>query len=69
MIRERVLAGLARAKEQGINLGRRRLEISDAAKVTAIKRALAAKRGVRQIARDLKPGVGTVLRIKNELAA
>jgi DNA invertase Pin-like site-specific DNA recombinase len=69
MIRERVLAGLARAKEQGINLGRRRLEISDAAKATAIKRALAAKRGVRQIARDLKPGVGTVLRIKNELAA
>jgi hypothetical protein len=26
-----VLAGLARAKEQGINLGRRRLEDSDAA--------------------------------------
>jgi DNA invertase Pin-like site-specific DNA recombinase len=26
MIRERVLAGLARAKEQGISLGRRRLE-------------------------------------------
>ena len=69
MIRERVLAGLARAKEQGINLGRRPLEDSDAAKVTAIKRALAAKRGVRRIARDLKTGVGTVLRIKNELAA
>jgi DNA invertase Pin-like site-specific DNA recombinase len=30
MIRERVLAGLARAKEQGINLGRRRLEDCDA---------------------------------------
>jgi DNA invertase Pin-like site-specific DNA recombinase len=45
MIREQVLAGLARAKEQGISLGRRRLEDSDAAKVTAIKRALAAKRG------------------------
>ena len=69
MIRERVLAGLARAKEQGINLGRRRLEDCDAAKVTAIKRALAAKRGVRRIARDLKTGVGTVLRIKSELAA
>ena len=69
MIRERVLAGLARAKEQGINLGRRRLEDCDAAKVTAIKSALAAKRGVRRIARDLKTGVGTVLRIKNELAA
>jgi DNA invertase Pin-like site-specific DNA recombinase len=69
MIRERVLAGLARAKEQGINLGRRRLENCDAAKVTAIKRALAAKQGVRRIARDLKTGVGTVLRIRNELAA
>jgi DNA invertase Pin-like site-specific DNA recombinase len=69
MIRERVLAGLARAKEQGINLGRRRLEVCDAAKVTAIKRALAAKRGVRRIARDLKTGVGTVLRIRNELTA
>jgi DNA invertase Pin-like site-specific DNA recombinase len=69
MIRERVLAGLARAREQGVSLGRQRLEDSDAAKVTAIKRALAARRGVRQIARDLKTGVGTVLRIKNELAA
>ena len=59
MIRERVLAGLARAKEQGINLGRRRLEDCDAAKVAAIKRALAAKRGVRWIARDLKTGIGT----------
>jgi DNA invertase Pin-like site-specific DNA recombinase len=53
MIRERVLAGLARAKEQGISLGRRRLEDSDATRVAAIKRALAAKRGVRRIARDL----------------
>jgi DNA invertase Pin-like site-specific DNA recombinase len=69
MIRERVLAGFARAKEQGISLGRRRLEDSNAAKVTAIKKALAAKRGVRRIARDLETGVGTVLRIKNELAA
>jgi DNA invertase Pin-like site-specific DNA recombinase len=69
MIRERVLAGLARAKEQGISLGRRRLEVSDAAKVVAIKKALAAKRGVRRIARDLETGVGTVLRIKAELAA
>jgi DNA invertase Pin-like site-specific DNA recombinase len=69
MIRERVLAGLARAKEQGISLVRRRLEDSDASKVAAIKRALAAKRGVRRIARDLETGVGTVLRIKSGLAA
>jgi DNA invertase Pin-like site-specific DNA recombinase len=69
MIRERVLAGLARAREQGVSLGRQRLEDSDAAKVTAIKRALAAKQGVRRIARHLETGVGTVLRIKNELAS
>jgi DNA invertase Pin-like site-specific DNA recombinase len=69
MIRERVLAGLARAKEQGVGLGRRRLEDSDAAKFADIKKALAAKRGVRRIARDLKTGVGTVLRIKSDLAA
>jgi DNA invertase Pin-like site-specific DNA recombinase len=68
MIRERVLAGLARAKEQGISLGRLGLEDSDAAKATAIKRALAAKQGVGRIARHLETGVGTVLRIKNELA-
>ena len=69
MIRERVLAGLARAKEQGVSLGRRRLENSDSAKVAAIKRALAAKHGIRRIARDLKTGVGTVLRIKADIAA
>ena len=51
-----------------LSLGRRRLEDSDANKVAAIKMALAAKRGVRRIARDLETGVGTVLRIKNELA-
>jgi DNA invertase Pin-like site-specific DNA recombinase len=45
MIRERVLAGLARAKEQGVGLGRRRLEDSDSAKVAAIKRALTGKQG------------------------
>ena len=48
-----------RLKQQGINLGRQRLEGLRCAKVTAIKRALAARRGVRQIARDLKTGVGS----------
>ena len=43
MIRERVLAGLARAKEQGVGFGRRRLEDSDSAKVAAINRALAGQ--------------------------
>jgi hypothetical protein len=34
-----------------------------------IKAALAAKHGIRRIARELQTGVGTVLRIKSELAA
>ena len=55
------LAGLARAKEAGVNLGRRRLEDYDRAEVRAIKTALAAKRWVRWS--------GGVLRIENELAA
>ena len=63
MIRERVLAGLARAKEQGTSLGRRRLEDTDASKVAAIRVALAAKKGMRRIARELKVG-RTVLRLK-----
>jgi DNA invertase Pin-like site-specific DNA recombinase len=35
MIRERVLAGIARARDQGTQLGRRRLEDTDAKKVAA----------------------------------
>jgi DNA invertase Pin-like site-specific DNA recombinase len=42
MIRERVLAGLARAKEQGTRLGRRRIEDADSAKAAAVRAALAA---------------------------
>jgi DNA invertase Pin-like site-specific DNA recombinase len=63
MIRERVLAGLARAREQGTRLGRRRLEDADIGKVQAIRRARAAGLGIRRIARDLRVGVGTVLRV------
>jgi DNA invertase Pin-like site-specific DNA recombinase len=63
MIRERVMAGLARAKEQGTKLGRHRLEDTDADKVTAIVAARAAGTGIRRIAKDLGVGVGTVLRV------
>jgi DNA invertase Pin-like site-specific DNA recombinase len=63
MIRERVLAGLARAREQGTRLGRRRLEDVDAGKVEAIRRARGSGLGIRRIARDLQGGVGTVLRV------
>jgi DNA invertase Pin-like site-specific DNA recombinase len=64
MIRERVLAGLARAKEQGTRLGRRRIEDADSAKAAAVRAALASGKGIRRIARDLRVGVGTVLRLK-----
>lgn len=60
MIRERVVSGLARAREQGTQLGRPRL---DAKKTDAIRRARAAGNGIRRIARDLGVGVGTVLRV------
>jgi hypothetical protein len=55
---------LARAKEQGTRLGRRRIEDADTAKATAIRAALASGKGIRRIARDLKVGVGMVLRLK-----
>src|ERR1035441_4734898 len=63
MIRERVIAGLSRAKADGIQLGRRRLEDSDADKVVAIMAARAKGTGIRRIARELGVGVGTVLRL------
>jgi DNA invertase Pin-like site-specific DNA recombinase len=69
IIRERVLSGIARAKAEGVTLGRPSLEDSNAGKVTAIKAALAEKKGIRRIARELQTGVGTVLRIKAEIAA
>jgi DNA invertase Pin-like site-specific DNA recombinase len=66
MIRERVLAGIARARDQGTQLGRRRLEDTDAKKVAAIRSARKKGVGVRRIARDLGVGVGTVLRLTAE---
>lgn len=69
IIRERVMSGLARAKAEGIALGRPSLGDADAARVKAIKAELAAGKGIRRIARELQAGVGTVMRIKAELAA
>jgi DNA invertase Pin-like site-specific DNA recombinase len=66
MIRERVLAGIAHARDQGTQLGRRRLEDTDAKKVAAIRSARKKGVGVRRIARDLGVGVGTVLRLTAE---
>jgi DNA invertase Pin-like site-specific DNA recombinase len=50
-------------------LGRRRLEDSDADKVAAIVAARAEGTGIRRIARELGVGVGTVLRVTGEGAA
>lgn len=69
IIRERVMAGIARAKADGVTLGRPSIEDSNTGKYEAIKVALAEKKGIRRIARELQTGVGTVLRIKADLAA
>jgi DNA invertase Pin-like site-specific DNA recombinase len=63
MIRERVRAGLARAREEGTKLGRKSLEDTDAAKVAAIRAMRDKGTGIRRIARELGVGVGTVLRV------
>jgi len=66
MIRERVMSGLARAREQGTKLGRPRV---DEKKEQAIRRARASGKGIRRIARELGVGVGTVLRVTVESAS
>jgi DNA invertase Pin-like site-specific DNA recombinase len=63
MIRERVRAGLARARDEGTKLGRKPLEDTDAAKVAAIRAMRHKGAGIRRIARELGVGVGTVLRV------
>ena len=65
MIRERVSAGLARAKEKGTHLGRRFTEDTKEGS-RKIKAALAMRAkgiGIRKIAREVGLGVGTVLRL------
>lgn len=66
VIRERVMAGLSRAKAAGIKLGRRPIEEE---KAEEIRTLLTQGQGVRKIARTLRVGVGTVLRLREELSA
>jgi DNA invertase Pin-like site-specific DNA recombinase len=66
MIRQRVNAGLKRAVEQGKTLGRPR---TDDKTESAILRHLKAGTGIRKTARLVGVGVGTVQRIKLEMAA
>jgi DNA invertase Pin-like site-specific DNA recombinase len=63
MIRERVMAGLARAKAEGTRLGRPATVADDAAKVRTIRAARAAGKSIRAIAREHGVGVGTVARM------
>jgi DNA invertase Pin-like site-specific DNA recombinase len=66
MIRERVNAGLRRARAQGKKLGRPRV----AAKVEdAVRTSLAAGTGILKTARVLGLGTGTVQRIEQEMMA
>ena len=63
MIRERVVAGLARARADGTALGRRPVEQSDGKKVKAALAMRARGIGIRRIAREVGLGVGTVMRL------
>jgi DNA invertase Pin-like site-specific DNA recombinase len=66
MIRQRVKLGLKRAKAQGRRLGRP--EISDDLRHKA-ERELRKGHGIIKVAKAVGLGVGTVARIKAELAA
>ena len=63
MIRERVMAGLTRAKAEGTRLGRPATVGANAAKVSAIRAARATGKSIRAIAREYGVGVGTVARM------
>lgn len=65
MIRERVTAGLARARAEGIQLGRPRLEDRDAKKAARVRAMRANGVGIRRTASELGVGVGTVMRLGN----
>jgi DNA invertase Pin-like site-specific DNA recombinase len=65
IIRERVLAGLARAREEGKQLGRRTVEQTNGEAVARAREMLAAGTGVRRIATEVGLGVGTVLRLRS----
>jgi DNA invertase Pin-like site-specific DNA recombinase len=65
MIRERVIAGLGRARAQGRTLGRPKV----AAEVEAsIRVALASGKGIGATARALGIGTGIVQRVRKEMA-
>ena len=66
IIKERVKAGLARARAEGKRLGRR--PISEAV-VAQIREQLATGAGILKTAKELGCGTGTVHKVKREMAA
>jgi DNA invertase Pin-like site-specific DNA recombinase len=66
LIKERVKAGMARARAAGKRIGRPRVPARVELK---IRRELAGGRGVVSVARALGVGTGTVQRVKRELAS
>jgi DNA invertase Pin-like site-specific DNA recombinase len=64
MIKERINAGLARARAQGKTLGRPKVSLKVEKK---IKKLRATGKGIRKIASELSVGVSTVKRIVDEL--
>jgi DNA invertase Pin-like site-specific DNA recombinase len=69
MMRERVMTGLARARAEGKQLGRRKVEQSHGAKVKAALKLRSRGIGIRRIAREVGLGVGTVIRLAGEESA
>ena len=63
MIREGVMTGLARARSEGKQLGRRTVEQSYGTKVKAALKLRSRGVGIRRIAREVGLGVGTVIRL------
>jgi DNA invertase Pin-like site-specific DNA recombinase len=66
MIRERVLAGLERAKAKGVRLGRPMVSGKIEA---AIRARLAGGEGMLKVAKALGVGTGTVQRVKADMAS
>ena len=64
MIRERVTAGLIRARTEGKTLGRPKVSKEVEA---AVRKALKAGTGIRKAARELGIGTSTVQRVKLEM--
>ena len=63
MIKERVNAGLARARAQGKKLGRPRVSLDIENKIKELR---SSGKGIRRIASELRVGVSTVMRVIDE---